>query len=214
MLYGCDISNWNTLTPAMAARCDFVIHKASEGRSYVDRKMQLNMQKWVEECLINDKPILKGFYHFARPQNGNSVKEELSNFMQAVPNPDWNTIIALDIEAGAENYPEWCYEWCRQYYDATGVRPLIYTSQSNVKRFEKCYEMNCGLWVAQYKHYGNRFPLVKPDSVRPWSFFALWQWSNGRYNIDPIHPHVPGKVDQDMFNGTIVTWKKYGKGDN
>lgn len=214
MLYGIDISHHNRLTENMMEHCDFIIHKATEGRSYKDPTLMSHMGEWYYHCEQHSKPALRGYYHFARPQNGNSVQDELANFMNYCPLPMHRSIPILDVEDGAENYPEWCYEWLQLYYEETGVKPMLYTSQSNVKKLKKVATLGCGLWVAHYKSGGNAYPVVKPGDITPWPFWALWQWSNGSQGVSPRHPYVPGKVDQDIFNGSVTAWKKYAMGDH
>ena len=122
---------------------------------------------------------------------------------------DGQTLIALDIEAGAlrvKNIDEWALVWCEFVYNQTGIKPLIYCSESECKRFKKCAEWGCGLWVAKW---GDK----KPDKIKPFPFWAIWQYSSN---------HIVSCVrcDVNKFNGTREQFLKYcedmrnGKSEN
>lgn len=204
-LIGIDVSHHNSKMADMhdVNALDFVIMKASEGRSYRDRSLPV----WLAH--LNDN-MLKGFYHFCRADLSNSPIDEAKNFLGAVEYAlDGSALVALDIEAGAlrvKNIDEWALVWCEYVYNHTGIKPLIYTSESETKRFKKCAEWGCGLWVAKWSNNN-------PKNIKPWKFWAIWQKANN-YLISRV------KVDLDVFNGTREQYLKYcedlrhGKGEN
>lgn len=193
-LLGIDVSHHNKNMADMhdINVYDFVIMKASEGKSYRDRSLPI----WLAH--LNDN-TLKGVYHFCRADLGNSPIEEAQNFLVMVEYAlDGQTLIALDIEAGAlrvKNIDEWALVWCEYVYNHTGIKPLIYCSESECKRFKKCAEWGCGLWVAKW---GDK----KPDKIKPFPFWAIWQYSSN---------HIVSCVrcDINKFNGTREQYLKY-----
>lgn len=194
MLKGLDLShhNKNMKNPYIINDYDFIILKATEGATYRDPSLKY----WLE---IMNGYKLKGFYHFARPDNKNIAKAEANNFLSAVLKyMDGGSIIALDVEAGAlnvRNLDEWCLEWCIQVKAATGITPMIYCSEAECKRFKKCCAWGCGLWVAKWS-------LLKPKNIAPWKFFAIWQKSD---NVK-----VSGvRCDLNVFNGKKEQYLKY-----
>lgn len=194
MLKGLDLShhNRNMKNPAIINEYDFVIVKATEGATYKDPALGF----WVERMRTD---MLKGFYHFARPDNKNSAKAEADNFLSAtLKYLDGRSIIALDVEAGAlsvKNLDAWCLEWCKHVHAATGITPMIYCSEAECKRFKKCCAWGCGLWVAKWS-------MFKPKNIAPWKFFAIWQKSD---NVK-----VSGvRCDLNVFNGKAEQYLKY-----
>ena len=194
MLKGIDIShhNKNMKDPRMLNTFDFVIMKATEGATYKDTSLSYYMK------MLN-KDMLKGCYHYCRPENMNTPEQEASNFLSSVIRYiDGRCILALDVEGNALNYKDldnWCVRWCRYVYNATGIIPLIYTSEAECHRFKKCAEFGCGLWVAKWG-------ITKPKKIAPWKFFAIWQKSSN-------HIFSGIRVDLDYFNGTREQYIKY-----
>ena len=196
MLKGIDISrhNRNMKDVNSINDFDFVIMKASEGATYRDSSAM-----YYHSFL--DATTLRGFYHYARPENGNSAKSEASNFVSAILKYiDGKTILALDVEDKALLVPDldsWCLEFCQYVYNATGVRPLIYCSEAECKRFKKCAKADFGLWVAKWS-------MMKPtkSKIKPWEVFAIWQNSNNTI--------VSGvRCDHNYFNGNREQYLKY-----
>lgn len=212
MLYGIDVSHHNKLTTNNCENTDFAIFKATEGRSWTDPKFREYTDMFMAYAGHTHHPLI-GCYHFARPQNGNTPQQEADHFLNVVESFVGKSILALDVEAGSERYPDWCCEWLSYVYDQTKVRPMLYISQSHVKNFKNCLEINCGLWVAHYKDGGNAYPKVKPGSISPWPAFAIWQWSNTKYYSYLDYPQVPSGFDANVFNGTVEAWEKYAIGD-
>lgn len=200
MLNGIDISrhNRNLKNTEDLHSMDFVIMKASEGATYRDSSLMFYNG-------VLDEDNLKGFYHFGRPDNGNSAKSEASNFVSSILkyNND-HAILALDLEDKALNVPcldDWALEFAKYVYSATGKKILIYCSLSEVYRFKKCAEFGCGLWVAKWSK-------LKPTKkqIKPFEVFAIWQDTN-RYKFS-------GQlVDHDYFNGGAYQFLKYAGAD-
>ena len=196
MLNGIDISHHNKNMKHISDinEFDFVIMKASEGASYQDPALNI---------FVNylDKNTLRGFYHYARPENGNTAKKEAENFVRTILKySNAPFIVALDVEGEAlkyKNLDEWVLHWCKYVYNALGIRPLIYTSEYECQRFKLAFDFGCGLWVAKWS-------LQRPnkDRIKPWRFWAIWQKSSKKI--------VSGvRCDFNVFNGTREQFLKY-----
>lgn len=199
MLKGIDVSHHNKNMKNLADinNYDFIIIKASEGKSYKDPFCK----RWMD--YLTEKS-LKGFYHFARPELGNSPEAEANNFLSVIVDMKKPYLLALDVEAGALNYKAldtWCLRWLEAVYKATGVKPLIYCSEAETKRFKKCCDWGAGLWIAKWS-------ANKPKSIAPWEFFAIWQFTaSGACSCV--------RVDEDYFNGNRDQFLRYcGVNDN
>ena len=184
MLKGCDLSKWNPETPS---GYEFYLIKASEGYGYKDSALDSHFNA------VKSAGKLYGFYHYARPDLGNTPEAEADWFLSLVGQHAGNAIFALDYEADALSYgQEWALRWLRRVYEKTGVRPVFYCSSSALPMFEKIAKENFGLWVANWN--------VESPKIEPWSVFAFWQYTNRLF-------------DQDYFNGTIEQYKNYCKSD-
>lgn len=209
MIRGIDISNNNldilssmNFAP-LKDETMFCIMKASEGRTYKDRFLDLyyNIIHGSADG-APDPDRLYGFYHFARPENMNTPMEEAYNFIRLIRHHAGYAVLALDVEAGAlslsqNHLDKWVYEWCRIVYETLGVKPMIYCSASQTKRFQKAASFDCGLWVAKWSK-------IRPTAkeIRPWEIHAIWQDGTSG-----------GRLDTDVFNGNIESWRKYCRGD-
>ncbi len=193
ILHGFDISshnnslikanqNWITLYP------DFVICKVSEGKNYIFGQATDYIKR------IKTAGKLLGMYHYARADLGNTPSEEAKTFIEQV-NQWGDAVYALDVEGQnlmLNNIDTWCRSWLDYVYKETGRKGLLYTSQSQVKKFQKVCQGNYGLWVAHYD-------VAKPSTIAPWTFWAIWQY----------HVNKGIGIDENIFNGDAKIWSKY-----
>lgn len=204
MIRGIDISNnnWSYLSIAgfrpLLKPDEFVIMKASEGATYKDNKVDL-YYNIIHESQDGkpDKSRLYGFYHFARPDNCNLPRAEAANFLRVCGHHAGHAIFALDVEAGAlklsqKQLDAWVDEWTDYIIDHAGVKPLIYCSAAETKRFPAAAKKSCGLWVASW----GRKPVK--TAIKPWDLWAIWQDGTSG-----------GFLDTNVFNGTPSQFRKY-----
>lgn len=182
---GCDISsnnrNWKNIISQK--RNNFVIVKATEGRTYKNPYMDAQAQA------VLAKGKLLGFYHFARPENGNNAYNEAANFVAAVKPYLGKCVLALDYEAEAHRYgAKWAATFIKEVRRLTGVLPMFYTSESYLPKYKEVADTGAGLWVAKYSK--------KAPAIYPWKFMAIWQNSASGY-------------DKNIFYGSATAWGKY-----
>lgn len=201
---GIDISNWQNGLDLSKIACDFVIVKATEGIKYVDKTCDPFFQK----ALALGKKL--GFYHFARPEL-NSALVEAHYFYDNTKNYFGKAIPILDWESSGKANVAWAKEWLDKVYELSGVKPMIYMSESVVNSYDwsSVVKADYGLWVAKYRdnnpdyNYDMSNAGSKP-SVKWWSFYAMWQWtSTGRLN------GYNGNLDCDVFYGDAAVWDAY-----
>lgn len=162
---------------------DFIILKASEGVTYKD----ITLDNRKAKLIAADK--LRGYYHYARPDNKNTPAEEARNFLRCVGD-DWkNALCFLDWEGKSLSYDfGWAVQWCEEFRRWTGVNPIIYASASTVKQYGSLYPY---WWTAHYneecregcKHDGGTIELITQFT------------SSG------------GKLDVDIFHGSETDWQ-------
>ncbi len=197
MIVGNDISefqgaiDWNIYKN----NTNFVLMKASEGSSYID--------KWFggyrQEARLANLP--RGFYHFARPDLGNTPEAEAQfffNLLNGQPLQE-GEILCLDYEVQYHDPVGWCKAWLDKVYELTTVRPLIYLNQSTVAGHDWSSVSGIyGLWLASYQADGT-------GNTGQWAQMAFQQTSS----VQQV-PGISGNVDRDVFFGEAVQFKAYG----
>jgi GH25 family lysozyme M1 (1,4-beta-N-acetylmuramidase) len=179
---------------------NFCILKATEGVGYIDSTFKRNQQEGRRVGL----PL--GFYHFARPDLGNSAEAEANYFIQQIGTLNDGDVLCLDYEPASQNqeHVNWCKTWLDKVFAVTGVRALIYLNQSQVKKFnwKVVVDGGYGLWIAAY----TETPLNNNYEKGLWQFAAMQQWTSSQ-----IVTGIPSKaVDGNVFFGDVNTFKKYG----
>jgi GH25 family lysozyme M1 (1,4-beta-N-acetylmuramidase) len=201
---GIDISKWQKGLDLSKIKCDFVIIKATEGATYQDPCFL----DFVIQAKSLGKPF--GFYHFARPEN-NSVHSEVVNFYDHVKEYIGEGIPVLDWESTGKSNVAWAKQWLDEIYSMTGVKPMIYMSESvvNSLNWSEVAKGDYGLWVARYRdrnpdyNYDMSNAGQKPK-VKWWKFYAIWQWTSvGRLD------GYSGNLDCDEFYGDLKAWNAY-----
>lgn len=200
---GIDISNWQKDLDLTKVSFDFVIVKATEGTSFVDAYCD----KFIQTAKRMGKPY--GFYHFARPSN-DAIKEA-QFFYNNTKNYFNEGIPVLDWEAENKNDTAWALRWLNEVYRLSGVKPMIYMSESVVNAYDWSAVVagDYGLWVAKYRDYVDDYNYDMSSAgnapkVKWWKGYAMWQWTSvGKLN------GYSGSLDCDIFYGDASTWKLY-----
>lgn len=174
----------------------FVIAKATEGRTYIDRTYLRNKA----QAEAND--LAFGAYHFARPDKGrHDPIREANHFLDVARLEPGNVIPVLDLETtgglSKRRLTRWILTWLRRVRERLGVRPMVYTSPmgwaertgDTTAIVEAGYEV---LWVA---HWGVPEPTL-PAGDWGGHGWTLWQRSDcGRV------PGIRGCVDVNRLAG-------------
>ena len=206
MMNGIDISHWQKGIDLGKVKCDFVIAKATEGINILDPmfKSYMRIASGLGKCM--------GFYHFARPEK-NSALAEAKFFYDNTKDYFGKAIPILDWESSGKANVKWAKEWLDAIYQMTGVKPMIYMSESVVNAYDwsEVAKADYGLWVAKYsdKVVDRNFDMTKAGNkpvVKYWKFYAMWQWTDvGR--LDGFGNYI----DCDVFYGDVATWNAYAK---
>lgn len=202
---GIDISNWQRGIDLSKVPCDFVIAKATEGIGYVDK----SCDGFIQQALKLGKKI--GFYHFARPTANNDPIREADFFYENCKGYFGKAIPILDWEAENKHNVAWAKKWLDRVYQRSGVKPVIYMSESVVNSYNWSSVANAdyGLWVAKYRDNNPDYNYNMANAgsrprVKWWKFYCMWQWtSSGRLN------GYNGNLDCNVFYGDGTTWDAY-----
>lgn len=222
MVIGIDTSHHNSdeqIEKAVAKHnAKFIVMKATEGRTFTDKEFKRRVDEYREKFFGEE--FLIGAYHYARPRNGNTAESEAANFLSAIkPFEGVKMLLMLDVEGvdADRRFRDWYEKWLDIVYEASGIRPLIYTSESKVTVLPPFIKDKYGLWVAKWSENNKAvdvagnitiwnaakdLPAQKPSTAN-WDTFALWQ-----FNVDREL-----NIDLDAFNGTFANLKKYAVSD-
>lgn len=204
MLKGIDISNYQRGIDLSKVTCDFVIIKATEGKSFVDP----SCDTFFQQALKLGKKL--GIYHFAN-NSDNTPEQEADWFVNNTRGYIGKAIPILDWEDNVKSDVAWALKWLQLVEKAYGCKPLIYMSESTVNSYDwsSVANANYGLWVAKYRDknvdYNYDMSMAgRNPAVNYWKFYALWQWTDvGRLN------GYNGNLDCDVFYGDNSAWDKY-----
>ena len=204
-LNGIDISSAQAGMDVSKVNADFVIVKATQGVTYVNPYCN----KHYAQAKASGK--LRGLYHYA--EGGNAL-DEAKFFINNIKNYVKDAILCLDWESnlggGRTNpyfnspyAPTWVKIWCDEVYRLTGVKPLVYVQQSQLKDVRGIGDY--GLWIAQYA----TLTVTTKYQSKPWNegayACAIRQYAGGNGRVDGYS----GAVDLDKFYGNAATWNKY-----
>jgi GH25 family lysozyme M1 (1,4-beta-N-acetylmuramidase) len=206
-LRGIDVSsfqgdiNWRSVR---AAGYVFGFAKATEGLDFRDERFTAGRWK-----AMADARLVRGAYHFARPQPGRSGRDEARHFCRVVQSVGgWRNgdlPPCLDVEWAKGLTPQqvvrWCSDFCNEVKRLTGRGCIVYTGGfwKNLGRVP-APEQGALLWIA---HYG----VDKPVLPAGWKTWTFWQFSDkGRV------PGIPGPVDVNHFNGDLAALTRLTQG--
>lgn len=201
ILLGSDFSQYqgNVNWDIYKSNSNFVILKSSEGVGFTDSKFIRNQS----EARRVGMPL--GYYHFCRPDLGNSPIAEADWFLKVCGGLREGEVFTLDYEP---NWPGgdavgWSKGFLDRIQEKIGVKPLIYLNQSQVKSFnwQSVIDGGYGLWIAAYTYS----PTNNTFETGKWPFAVTQQWSN-KQSV----PGVPTVADANVFFGDLAAFKKYG----
>ena len=196
-LNGIDISSWQTGIDLNAVPADFVIIKATQGIGYVNPDCDRAYQQ------AKKAGKLLGVYHYA---GGNDPIEEAKYFIKNIEEYIKEAVLCLDWESGQNSrYGVDDFTWCKMFLDyvasTTGVKPILYCSQSIMGKFNGIGDY--GLWIAQYANMDATGYQEHPWNEGAYDCAIRQYSSSGRLN------GYNGNLDLDKFYGDSNAWHKY-----
>ncbi len=201
-LPGMDISryqqkiDWGAVA---ASGVQFCFVKATEGARDVDAAFQ---RHWEDAATAG---VIRGAYHFFRPQIPVSVQAELfvRTLGELVPG-DLPPVLDLEGTAGWVGIPPasrapLALKMLEAMESSLRVTPIVYmspwfatdmlNSTAALARFP--------IWIAQYTE------AQSPNVPKPWNTWTFWQYSQGGRV-----PGISGSLDLDRFQGSIEDLKR------
>ena len=210
MLRGADVSayqgdiDWGRVR---GAGVGFAVVKATEGLTWRDPRFSAG--RW---SAMRAAGLIRGAYHFARPQPGRRGRDEAAYFasiIESVGGRDSDDLpLVLDLEwsqgLSATGVVVWSDDFGAEIKRQTGRGCILYTGGFYKNLGQVRAPTLCGvLWIA---HYG------VPRPTLPWAWrdrdWTFWQYTSaGR--VDGIQ----GNVDRDWFNGSMADLRQLCRSD-
>ena len=202
-LNGIDIASYQAGINISKVKADFVIVKATQGNWYTNPYFTQH----ADATLKAGK--LLGIYHYADLRG--SAKSQAKYFIKHVKPYLGNAVLFLDYEAdilGINNTVAWAKKFLNYVYKQTGVKPLIYLSQSetwahNWSSVAKKYQ----LWLAQYL-YANEYKSGYLNGVTHWNIGYWGSETIYQYSSTAKIKGYSGRLDVNKFYGSVLSWKK------
>ncbi len=195
---GIDISNWQNGINLDAVPYDFIIAKATQGKTYVSP----DCARQVEQARARGN--LFGVYHYI---DGSGAIGEADFFIDNIKNWIGKGILCLDWESqqnAAWGNEDYLRQVAQRVIDRTGIPPIIYVQQSRMAKVKPVADaLNCALWIAQYANMNATGYQDAPWNEGTYSC-AIRQYSScGRLS------GYSGNLDLNKAYMDAAAWKKY-----
>ena len=198
---GIDVSNWqHGINVSQMRDVEFVIAKATEGTTYVNP----DCDRVYRDARASGKKT--GVYHFAR--QGDAIAQA-KYFVDHISGYIGQSVLVLDYESSAvDQGVGWAKDWLDAVYNMTGVKPVIYMSNSVVHRYDWTeVAKNYSLWNAgYYAGYKTIYGFVDNPSLH----YDLGEFSDNtslyQYTSSGRLNGWSGNLDLDIFYGDVTDW--------
>lgn len=195
---GIDISSWQNGINLDAVPYDFIIAKATQGKTYVSP----DCARQVEQARARGK--LFGVYHYI---DGSGAIGEADFFIDNIENWVGEGMLCLDWESNqnsAWGNEDYLRQVAQRVIDRTGIPPVIYVQQSRMAQVKPIADaLNCALWIAQYANMNATGYQDVPWNEGAYSC-AIRQYSScGRLS------GYSGNLDLNKAYMDAAAWKKY-----
>lgn len=186
---------WNSLDTTL----HFIICKATEGTTLVDKKFKQNWQQ------IDDR-YKKGAYHFFRPDKPG--KEQAQLFLKTVNFDCGHILPIIDVEytrgyrrTNPRIMAANLHKFIAEIELQLGVKPIIYTNgkfwEKYINPYFKYKESDFQLWIADYRQREN------PGIHKDWQDWTMWQHS-AKGCVDGINCEVDLNVCKKPLEEIII----------
>ena len=209
---GIDVSHWQgdiKWAKVGDAGIEFAFVKGTEGVGWTDVKFFENMDSGPYSGVV------RGVYHFARPNLGNTGAEEANYFLSVVGDylNSGHLRPVLDLEVGsslgATYLSNWVLEWMQTVENRTGISPLLYTNLNYINNYLNYSVTEYDLWIAYWSCYPA--PTYDRPPTGKWRDWAFWQYygPGGCGSNSGFIPGIQTDIDLNIFNGVSAGLQEY-----
>jgi GH25 family lysozyme M1 (1,4-beta-N-acetylmuramidase) len=215
-LEGIDVSRWQNKIDWSAikrAGIKFAFVKATEDTNAVDSHFAENMKGAATQG------ILIGTYHFARPdsdrENPKDAANEADHFVKTIEPYYHGPAIVLRPVIDVEKLPgfgkkpqdkaflsQWVHQFAAVVNERMGFYPIIYTNSNYARNYLEKDVAQYDVWLANWTQDAAKQPPKSQYGV--WNKWSFWQYSD-RGHIEGIG----GRVDRDIFSGTMLELARF-----
>ncbi len=184
---------------AKAAGIVAIIHKATQGLSFVDPFYQ------QRRALARSLGFAWGAYHFCSPDDGSRQADHFLSVIATAHGDDPSALIALDWErcsGNAQMTLRQAQAFVQRIFAVTGRWPMVYGSDLPRESVSETKPdpilANCPLWLADYSSTVRKLPPTWPTQM-------LWQYTDGESGDQPRA--VPGcnGADRNRYSGSSAS---------
>lgn len=180
--YGIDVSHhqgeidWEVFKQNADSTIRFVYCKATEGTDFIDNKWKYNRTK------LKDLKIIHGAYHFFSPSKSAKIQADHFLSQYSVAQNDLPPVLDAETE-GASNSAliQNMKVWLNSVEEATGKRPIIYTSYHFYNTKFRNEFPGYKFWIANYSNTPNR---LKDEAILHWQFSDKGKIPGIKGNVD------------------------------
>ena len=203
MLYGIDISGFQSGIDLSVVPCDFVGIYVSGGVASTNP----DAQRQVSQAIANGKRVI--LYHFENDGSAGTAAQEAAWFLRQVrslgPLPA-NTLYALDNETWNARNVDWQQQWLDPVRADRGAGVGMYAPFTNIKDgiYQPLRDTGYFLWESAYILGAQRIDGYNPPAGRspiPGGDPAIWQFTPSL-----VLPGWNGLLDGDVFFGGPADW--------
>lgn len=182
----------------------FALIRATAGINTTDSQFSNNI------VAAKNAGLLVGAYHLAYPQYF-TAQQEAQKFLSVARAYIGAGYLppALDIEDSPSDnsYPyqmgsaalsQWITNWCAIVQQASGIKPVIYSTRDYARNYFETYVNQYPYWVVTDSGVSNS----DPGNMGIWSTWLFQQYEYG--GSGGTCPGVTGAVDLDSFNGDLA----------
>ncbi|MBV8820874.1 MAG: glycoside hydrolase family 25 protein [Acidobacteriaceae bacterium] len=202
--YIIDLSHHNATADfnvAKSAGVVGVLHKATQGTSYVDPRLS------ERRTAAKAAGLYWGSYHFGTGVDGVAQ----ADFYLATATPDADELMVLDLEENTQG-PSMTLDQARAFVsrvlDQTGRLPGVYGGAYISELLQESGDSllgSCWLWLAAY--------VDTPHIPSAWERWTLWQYTDGLHGPEPREIEGLGFVcDCSKFNGSPEEFEQFWTG--
>lgn len=200
---GMDLATMFAENPSL----DGVIIKAGSGTGYTNPYFK----GWAD--WLHDNGKMLGAYHYCRETTTRpgTAKAEAEHFYSLVKPYIGSIVTAADFERDNSDAlvqgTGWLKDFLDAFYQLSGVKPLVYCSQSITQsyNFKEIAAAGYKLWMAQYANnktvYGFQDNPWQSGSVAPFAGYAIHQYTSQGY-LNGFNRNL----DFDKFYGSKEDW--------